>query len=132
MAQRGRKKTASKTTRRSKIRRRLSSIRKNPKAQFIGRNSRNLVVGSAILAGTSRMANQYTSRLGIYAQPANLILAGSIGKYVLKSGQQDLVTAGIKIAGSRFMTTQLVPRLEGMAPRIVTGRTVTRSNDYGT
>ena len=132
MAQRGRKKTVKKTSRRSRIRTRLSSIRKNPKAQFIGRSSRNIVVGSAILAGTSRMVNQYTSRLGIYAQPANLILAGATGKYILKSGQSDLISAGIKIAGSRFMTTQLVPRLEGMAPRIATGRTVTRGNDYGT
>lgn len=132
MAQRGRRKTAKKTSRRSRIGSRLSSVRKNPKAQFLGRSSRNIIVGSAILTGTSRMANQYTNRLGIYAQPANLILAGSVGKYVLKSGQSDLISAGIKIAGSRFMTTQLMPRLEGLAPRVVTGRTTSRSNDYGT
>jgi len=33
------------------------------------------------------------------------------------AGQKDLVSAGVKIAGSRFISTQLEPRLMGIGGR---------------
>ena len=92
-----------------------------------GRSALNIGVGSALITGTARVVGPYSSRLGIYAQPANLIIAGLAGTYVFKSGQKDLISAGLKIGGARLLQTQIVPRLEGVAPRMVTGRTtVTR------
>lgn len=97
-----------------------------------GRSALNIGVGSALIAGTSRVVGPQTARLGIYAQPINLIIAGLAGTYVFKSGQKDLISAGMKIGGSRVLQTQIVPRLEGMAPRTVTGtRTVTRRTTNG-
>lgn len=108
-----------KTSRRKRVRAGLSRIRQSPKARFVGRNSKNLIIGSVLLNATSRLIGSQTARAGIYAQPLNLAIAGTVGKFI-GAGQADLTSAGIKIAGSRFITTQLEPRLMGLSNRNTT------------
>jgi hypothetical protein len=74
-----------------------------------------LIVGSALLNVTSRLVGPQTSRAGIYAQPINLIIAGAGSSALGISGQKDLVSAGIKIGGSRAISTQIMPRLMGLS-----------------
>lgn len=105
-----------KASRRSRVRSRLSTVRSSPKARFLGRNAKNIVTGSVALNTTTRFVGSHTARAGIYAQPLNLILAGTVAS-AWGMGQKDLVSAGLKIAGSRFITTQLEPRLMGLTNR---------------
>ena len=102
-------------TRRARARARLSSIRRSPRTQLAGSSAKNLIVGSALLNVTSRLVGPQTSRAGIYAQPINLIIAGAGSSALGISGQKDLVSAGIKIGGSRAISTQLMPRLMGLS-----------------
>lgn len=108
-----------KATRRSRVRTRLSRIKQSPKTKFLGRSSKNIIIGSVLLNATSRLIGSQTARAGIYAQPLNLAIAGTVGKF-MGAGQADLTSAGIKIAGSRFITTQLEPRLMGLSNRNTT------------
>jgi hypothetical protein len=108
---------AKKTTRRGRARARFTAARKSPQAKFAGRNIKNLIVGSALINVTSQLVGPQTARAGIYAQPLNLILAGAGSKFLGASGQSDLVSAGIKIAGSRAITTQIMPRLQALSTR---------------
>ena len=105
-----------KASRRRRISRRISALRKNPKTKLIGRNTKNIVTGSVALNATTRFVGSHTARAGIYAQPLNLIIAGTVAS-AWGMGQKDLVSAGVKIAGSRFISTQLEPRLMGIGGR---------------
>ena len=109
------KRKAAPRTRRARARARLSSIRRSPRTQLAGRSAKNLIVGSALLNVTSRLVGPQTSRAGIYAQPINLIIAGAGSSALGISGQKDLVSAGIKIGGSRAISTQIMPRLMGLS-----------------
>jgi len=111
------RRAAPKRTRRARARARLSSIRRSPRTQLAGRSAKNLIVGSALINVTSRLVGPQTSRAGIYAQPINLIIAGAGSSALGISGQKDLVSAGIKIAGSRAISTQIMPRLMGLSGR---------------
>ena len=114
MVKRGRRRAAKTTTRRSGVRRRLSSIRKSKKTQFVGRSAKNVLIGSGIINVTTRLIGRQTAQAGVYALPLNLVIAGTVGT-AMGTGQKDLVSAGVKIAGSRFITTQLEPRLSGIS-----------------
>ena len=109
--------SAKKTTRRGRARARFTSARKSPQAQIAGRNIKNYAVGSGLLNVTSRLVSPQTARAGIYAQPLNLIITGLGAKFLGISGQSDLTSAGIKIAGSRAISTQVMPRLQGLSTR---------------
>jgi hypothetical protein len=111
-----RRRRARKTTRRSGVRRRLSSIRKSKKTQFLGRSAKNVAIGSGLINVTTRLIGRQTAQAGVYALPLNLVIAGTVGS-AMGAGQKDLVSTGVKIAGSRFITTQLEPRLSGMTNR---------------
>ena len=111
-----RKRKVKKLTRRTRARQRLSRIRQSPKARLLGRGTKNIVGGAVALNATSRLIGTHTARAGIYAQPLNLIIAGTVAS-AWGLGQKDLVSAGVKIAGSRFITTQLEPRLMGLSNR---------------
>jgi hypothetical protein len=127
--------TAKKTTRRGRARARFTSARKSPQARIAGRTTKNLIVGSAVLNITSRLAGPQTARAGIYAQPLNLILAGLGSTSLGISSQKDLVSAGIKIAGSRAISTQVMPRLQELSTRggpSGSGRMNQRDQGYGT
>jgi hypothetical protein len=136
MAKRGRKKSTSakKTTRRGRARARFTSARKSPKAKFAGRSAKNLIVGSALINVTSSLVGAQTARAGIYAQPLNLIIAGTGSSALGISGQKDLVSTGIKIAGSRAISTQIMPRLMGLTAGRTggSGRMANRDQGYGT
>ena len=108
---------AKRTTRRGRARARVRSIRQSPRTQLAGRSAKNIIIGSGLLNVTSKLVGSQTSRAGIYAQPLNLILAGAGSKFLGASGQSDLVSAGIKIAGSRAITTQIMPRLQALSTR---------------
>lgn len=115
MPKRAKSKTkAKKTTRRGRVRARLSKARQSPQAKIAGRTTKNLVIGSALINITSTLVGRQTARAGIYAQPLNLIIAGAGSSALGISGQRDLVSSGIKIAGSRAISTQLMPRLMGL------------------
>jgi len=125
MAKRGRAR-AKKTTRRGRARARFTAARKSQQAKLAGRSAKNLLVGSGLINVTSKLVGPQTARAGIYAQPLNLIITG-LGSSVLGiSGQKDLISAGIKIAGSRAISTQIEPRLRGMGTSIGTGTTTAR------
>ena len=111
-----RRRRARKTTRRSGVRRRLSSIRKSKKTQFLGRSAKNVAIGSGLINVTTRLIGRQTAQAGVYALPLNLVIAGTVGS-AMGAGQKDLVSTGVKIAGSRFITTKLEPRLSGMTNR---------------
>ena len=111
-----RSRRARKTTRRSGVRRRLSSIRKSKKTQFLGRSAKNVAIGSGLINVTTRLIGRQTAQAGVYALPLNLVIAGTVGS-AMGAGQKDLVSTGVKNAGSRFITTQLEPRLSGMTNR---------------
>ena len=115
MAKRGRAR-AKKTTRRGRARARIRSIRQSPRTQLAGRSAKNIIIGSGLINITSKLVGPQTSRAGIYAQPLNLILAGTAGSF-MGAGQKDLVSAGIKIAGSRVISTQIMPRLQALSTR---------------
>ena len=83
---------------------------------MLGRSSKNIAIGAVLVNATTRLIGTQTARAGIYALPLNLAIAGTVGS-AMGAGQKDLVSAGVKIAGSRFITTQLEPRLTGMAGR---------------
>jgi hypothetical protein len=104
------------TTRRRRTARRISAIRKNPRAKMLGRSGKNIAIGSVLVNATSRLIGGQTARAGVYALPLNLAIAGTVGN-AMGAGQKDLVSAGVKLAGSRFITTQLEPRLMGVAGR---------------
>lgn len=106
-----RRKAASK---RRRIRSRISRISKSPRTKMLGRSSKNIVIGAVLVNATTRLIGTQTARAGIYALPLNLAIAGTVGS-AMGAGQKDLVSAGVKIAGSRFITTQLEPRLAGMS-----------------
>lgn len=114
-------------TRRGRARARLSAARKSPRTQLAGRSAKNLIIGSALINVTSRLVGPQTARAGIYAQPLNLIIAGAGSSALGISGQKDLVSAGIKIGGSRAISTQLMPRLMGLSGRTGNGGTASRS-----
>ena len=103
-------------SRRKRISRRVSSLRKNPRAKMLGRSSKNIAIGAVLVNATSRLIGNQTARAGVYALPLNLAIAGTVGN-AMGAGQKDLVSAGVKIAGSRFISTQLEPRLMGMGGR---------------
>ena len=135
MAKRGRKKSTSakKTTRRGRARARFTSARKSPQAQLAGRRAKNYVIGSALINVTSSLVGAQTARAGIYAQPLNLIIAGAGSSALGISGQKDLVSAGIKIGGSRAISTQIMPRLMGLGSGPGgSGRMANRNQGYGT
>jgi len=128
MAKRGRKKTTSRPrTRRARARAAASKFRKSPRTQLAGRSAKNLIVGAALINVTSSLVGAQTARAGIYAQPLNLIIAGAGSSALGISGQKDLVSAGIKIGGSRAISTQLMPRLMGLSGRTGNGGTASRS-----
>jgi len=135
MAKRGRKKTTSRPrTRRARARARLSAARKSPRTQLAGRSAKNLIVGAALINVTSSLVGAQTARAGIYAQPLNLIIAGAGSSALGISGQKDLVSAGIKIGGSRAISTQVMPRLMGLTAGRTggSGRMANRDQGYGT
>ena len=105
-----------KTTRRGRFRTRIKSIAKSKRAQVAGKTTKNLLIGSVLINATSQIVGPQTARAGIYAQPLNLILAGTAGSF-MGAGQKDLVSAGIKIAGSRVISTQIMPRLQALSTR---------------
>jgi hypothetical protein len=125
MAKRGRAR-AKKTTRRGRARARFAKARKSPQAKFAGRNVKNIFVGSGLINITSKLVGQQTSRAGIYAQPLNLIITGAGSSFLGISGQKDLISAGLKIGGSRLISTQIEPRLRGMGAAVGTGTTTAR------
>jgi len=108
-----RKKRAS---RRKRISKRITAIRKSPRTKMLGRSGKNIAIGSVLVNATSRLIGNQTARAGVYALPVNLVIAGTVGN-AMGAGQKDLVSAGVKIAGSRFISTQLEPRLMGVANR---------------
>jgi len=117
MAKRTRARTKTKkTTRRGRARARFTAARKSPQAKLAGKSAKNLIIGSGLINVTSQIAGPQTARAGIYAQPINLILAGTAGSF-MGAGQKDLVSAGIKIAGSRVISTQIMPRLQELSTR---------------
>ena len=103
-------------SRRKRVSRRVSSLRKNPRAKMLGRSSKNIAIGAVLVNATSRLVGSQTARAGVYALPLNLAIAGTVGN-AMGAGQKDLVSAGVKIAGSRFISTQLEPRLMGIGGR---------------
>ena len=109
------KRKAAPRTRRARARARLSSARRSPRTQLAGRSAKNLIVGSALLNVTSRLIGPQTARAGIYSQPLNLIATGLGSSALGISSQKDLISAGIKIAGSRAISTQVMPRLMGLS-----------------
>jgi hypothetical protein len=117
---------AKKTTRRGRARSRVRSIRQNPRTQLAGRSAKNIIIGSGLLNVTSKLVGPQTARAGIYAQPLNLIITGAGSSFLGISGQKDLVSAGLKIGGSRLITTQIEPRLRGMSTSIGTGTATAR------
>ena len=117
---------AKKTTRRGRARSRVRSIRQNPRTQLAGRSAKNIIIGSGLLNVTSKLVGPQTARAGIYAQPLNLIITGVGSKFLGVSGQSDLISAGLKIGGSRLISTQIEPRLRGMGTSIGTGTTTAR------
>ena len=118
MPKRARARTrAKKTTRRGRARARFAAARKSPQAKLAGRSTKNLVVGSALINVTSKLVGPQTARAGIYAQPLNLIITGVGSKFLGVSGQSDLISAGLKIGGSRLITTQIEPRLQALSTR---------------
>jgi len=112
---------AKRTTRRGRARARFTAARKSPRAKLAGRSAKNIIIGSGLLNITSKLVGPQTSRAGIYAQPINLIIAGAGSSALGISGQKDLVSAGLKIGGSRLISTQIEPRLRGMGTSIGTG-----------
>tara|TARA_R100001086_G_C11759921_1_gene237809 strand:- start:78 stop:491 length:414 start_codon:yes stop_codon:yes gene_type:complete len=137
MAKRGRarakKTTTKKTTRRQRVRERFTAARKSPRTQLAGRSAKNLIVGAALINVTSSLVGTQTARAGIYAQPLNLIIAGAGSSALGISGQKDLVSAGIKIGGSRAISTQIMPRLMGLGSGPGgSGRMANRNQGYGT
>ena len=131
MSKRGRatakKTTTKRTTRRQRVRERFTAARKSPRTQLAGRSAKNLIVGAALINVTSSLVGTQTARAGIYAQPLNLIIAGAGSSALGISGQKDLVSAGIKIGGSRAISTQLMPRLMGLSGKTGNGGTASRS-----
>jgi len=125
MAKRGRAK-AKKTTRRGRARARIRSIRQSPRTQLAGRSAKNIIIGSGLINVTSKLVGPQTARAGIYAQPLNLIITGAGSKFLGVSGQSDLISAGLKIGGSRLISTQIEPRLRGMGTSIGTGTATAR------
>ena len=125
MAKRSRAR-AKKTTRRGRARARVRSIRQNPRTQLAGRSAKNILIGSGLLNVTSKLVGGQTARAGIYAQPLNLIITGAGSSFLGISGQKDLVSAGLKIGGSRLISTQIEPRLRGMGTSIGTGTATAR------
>ena len=117
---------AKKTTRRGRARARVRSIRQSPRTQLAGRSTKNIIIGSGLLNVTSKLVGPQTARAGIYAQPLNLIITGAGSSFLGISGQKDLVSAGLKIGGSRLITTQIEPRLRGMSTSIGTGTATAR------
>lgn len=121
---------AKRTTRRGRARARVRSIRQSPRTQLAGRSAKNIIIGSGLLNVTSKLVGSQTSRAGIYAQPLNLIITGAGSSFLGISGQKDLVSAGLKIGGSRLISTQIEPRLRGMSTSIGTGTTRRNSGGY--
>jgi hypothetical protein len=70
-----------------------------------------------LINATSQIVGPQTSRAGIYAQPLNLIITGAGSSFLGISGQKDLVSAGLKIGGSRLISTQIMPRLQALSTR---------------
>ena len=70
---------------------------------------KNIFVGSGLINVTSKLVGPQTARAGIYAQPLNLIITGAGSSALGISGQKDLVSAGLKIGGSRLISTQIEP-----------------------
>jgi len=129
----GKKTTSRPKTRRARARARLSTFRKNPRTQLAGRSAKNLIVGAALINVTSSLVGTQTARAGIYAQPLNLIIAGAGSSALGISGQKDLVSAGIKIGGSRAISTQVMPRLMGLGSGLGgSGRLAQRNQGGGT
>jgi hypothetical protein len=106
-----------KTTRRGRFRTRVRSIRQSPRTQLAGRSAKNIIIGSGLINATSQIVGPQTSRAGIYAQPLNLIITGAGSSFLGISGQKDLVSAGLKIGGSRLISTQIMPRLQALSTR---------------
>ena len=106
-----------KGTRRGRARAAAAKFRQRPSTQLAGRKAKNYVIGSALINLTSTLVGAQTARAGIYAQPLNLIIAGTGSSALGISGQKDLVSAGIKIGGSRAITTQIMPRLQALSTR---------------
>lgn len=127
MPKRARARTkAKRTTRRGRARARFTAARKSPQAKLAGRSAKNIIIGSGLLNVTSKLVGPQTARAGIYAQPLNLIITGAGSSFLGISGQKDLVSAGLKIGGSRLISTQIEPRLRGMGTSIGTGTTTAR------
>ena len=106
-----------KTTRRGRFRTRVRSIRQSPRTQLAGRSAKNIIIGSGLINATSQIVGPQTARAGIYAQPLNLIITGAGSSFLGISGQKDLVSAGLKIGGSRLISTQIMPRLQALSTR---------------
>jgi hypothetical protein len=106
-----------KTTRRGRFRTRVKSIAKSKRAQVAGRSAKNIIIGSGLINVTSQIVGPQTARAGIYAQPLNLIITGAGSSFLGISGQKDLVSAGLKIGGSRLISTQIMPRLQALSTR---------------
>ena len=106
-----------KTTRRGRFRTRVRSIRQSPRTQLAGRSAKNIIIGSGLINVTSKLVGPQTARAGIYAQPLNLIITGAGSSFLGISGQKDLVSAGLKIGGSRLISTQIMPRLQALSTR---------------
>jgi len=106
-----------KTTRRGRFRTRVRSIRQSPRTQLAGRSAKNIIIGSGLINVTSQIVGPQTARAGIYAQPLNLIITGAGSSFLGISGQKDLVSAGLKIGGSRLISTQIMPRLQALSTR---------------
>ena len=117
---------AKRTTRRGRARARFTAARKSPQAKLAGRSAKNILIGSGLINVTSKLIGPQTARAGIYAQPVNLIVTGLGSKFLGVSGQSDLISAGLKIGGSRLITTQIEPRLRGMGTSIGTGTATAR------
>jgi len=103
-----------KSTRRARIAARARSTYASPKTKILGRSAKNVAIGAALVNGSTRLAGPTTARLGVYSLPANLAIAGLVGTF-MGSGQKDLISTAAKIAGSRFITTQIEPRLNAMS-----------------